>query len=352
LSSSAPEEQAAGDGLVVSEGPAPSAPARPARKKREPITSLADFFGRRSAKASLFLKDLRESGRWEFDREDVQAALSQHAQRDKDFRKTTQLVAAALKERDASFARPVVAFASDAIDSRLADNPQVIRSRMDSSVASGDLVGLVTRALTSGAADPKRRSESANLLLCSILCASYADGLDADSAIDVLLSTLTGETGSSPSKQRAKLIWLGERPRDLKSVLELLAPSARRADELASALTVVESRADAEFARRVEAEAEVVRLGDRVADLERTMVEAKAEIARLEEHARATGVHADHDVRRDRARIAGLLDGQLKDLVVTIDEALSVDPAHVEVAREKAEVVLREIERQVEWLRS
>lgn len=351
MSSSASQEQAAA-ALVTVEHPDPSAPARPARKKREPITSLHDFFGRRTAKASLFLKDLREAGHWEFRSDDVRAALEEHAQRDKDFRKTTQLVAAALKERDASFARPVVAFASEAIDARLADNPQVIRSRMDSSVASGDRIGLITRALSSGAADPKRRTEWANLLLCAILCASYADGLDADSAIDVLLSTLAVETGSSPSRQRAKLIWLGERPRDLRNVLDLLAPSARRANELASALPVVESRADAESARRVEAEAQVVSLRERVSDLEKAMVEANAEIGRLEEHARATGVHADHDVRRDRARIAGLLDGHLKDLVVTIDEALSVDPAHVDVAREKAGVALREIERQVEWLRS
>ena len=43
--------------------------------------------------------------------------------------------------------------------------------------------------------------------------------------------------------------------------------------------------------------------------------------------------------KRVKAAIAGVLDGQLRDLVATIDEALSVDPPHVDVAREKADVV-------------
>ena len=67
---------------------------------------------------------------------------------------------------------------------------------------------------------------------------------------------------------------------------------------------------------------------------------------------RAADVHADHDAKRMKARLAGVLDGQLRDLVATIDEALSVDPPRVEIAREKVDVVLRELERQVSWLRS
>src|SRR5262249_15020189 len=100
------------------------------------------------------------------------------------------------------------------------------------------------------------------------------------------------------------------------------------------------------------AEAEAVRHAARAADLEKELAATRAEIERLEEGLRAVDVHADHDARRMKARLAGLLDGQLRDVVVTIDEALSVDPPRVEMAREKVEVVLRELERQVEWLRS
>ncbi len=67
-------------------------------------------------------------------------------------------------------------------------------------------------------------------------------------------------------------------------------------------------------ARRA-AEEEVVRLSEALADLQRTVTEARAEIETSKEMERAAGVHADHDVRRANARIAGLLDGQLRDLV-------------------------------------
>src|SRR5262249_44314285 len=96
------------------------------RPKREPIVTLETFFGRRAAKASTFLKDLREANRWGFGPEDIRTVLDTHAARDKDFGRTTQLIAAALKERDGRFARPVIDFAEAAIAHRLADNPHFI----------------------------------------------------------------------------------------------------------------------------------------------------------------------------------------------------------------------------------
>jgi hypothetical protein len=53
-----------------------------------------------------------------------------------------------------------------------------------------------------------------------------------------------------------------------------------------------------------------------------------------------------------KARLAGVLDEQLRDVITTIDEALSVDPPRVEIAREKVGIVVRELERQVTWLKS
>src|SRR4051794_5350077 len=116
--------------------PTPGTRQERKRDRREPIKGLEDFFSRRATKASSFLKDLREADRWEFTSDDVEAALEIHAARDKDFGRTTQLIAAALKERDGRFARTVIAFAEEAIRRRLADNPHLIGADLDAASAS------------------------------------------------------------------------------------------------------------------------------------------------------------------------------------------------------------------------
>ena len=95
-----------------------------------------------------------------------------HAARDKDFSRTTQLLAAALKERDGRFARPVVAFGERAVRRRLADNPHFIGADLDAAASPTDRVDMVVRGLSPRLRDSKRRDESTNLLLATILCAS------------------------------------------------------------------------------------------------------------------------------------------------------------------------------------
>jgi hypothetical protein len=329
----------------------PESRRKPARTKRRPITSLEDFFGRRAAKASLFLKDLRAANRWEFTTDEVQAALEMHRSRDKDFGRTTELIAAALKERDARFARPVVAFGEEAIRRRLADNPHFVGVDLDAAATGTEKVDIVARGLTARLRESKRRAESTNLLLATILCVSKDESLAAADAVALLVSVLEIEPSQTANRQ-SQLVWLAEKPKDVRSALELTAPWIRATRELEDRASQLEAKLEDESAGREAAEAEVVSLSARLAALESAFVDAQAEIAGLQESLRAVDVHADHDARRMKARLAGLLDGQLRDLVTTIDEALSVDPPRVEIAREKAGVVLRELERQVTWLRS
>jgi hypothetical protein len=311
---------------------------------------LEAFFARRASKASSFLKDLREANRWEFASDDVEAALDAHAARDKDFGRTNQLLAAALKERDGRFARPVIGFAEAAIRRRLADNPHLIGVDTDAPATASERFDLVARALRSRLRESKRRAESTNLLIATLLCASRDGGMAAGAAVARLISAL--EIDPSRSADRGVLTWLGEKPKEVRPALELAAPWVRSTRDLESRATELQTTLDHEIAGRREAEAEVVRLSKEVADLQQAMADAQAEVARLEESLRAVDVHADHDARRLKARVAGVLDAQLRDLVATVEEALSVDPPRVEVAREKVDVILRELERQVLWLRS
>jgi hypothetical protein len=334
------------------DGEPPTAPRR-ARKPRDPVTTLVGFFEKRAFKPATFLKDLRAADRWGFEEDDIAAALESHADRDKDFVKTVQLIAAALKERDRRYAGGVVDFGERAIRRRLADNPHAIGIDFDAAPSPEETIGLTVRALTPRFRESKRRTESANLLLATVLCLSHKHGLAGDSAIDVLVVALAPERPTRRSQALgAKLVWLGERPRDLRHVIDLLSPSIHDAHERGAEIDRLRGSLDAERETRRLADAEVVRLSARLADLEETLANARNELERLEESTRAAGVHADHDVKSARARVAGLLDGQMRDLVVTVDEALSVDPPRVDVAREKAEVLLRELERQVAWLRS
>jgi hypothetical protein len=321
------------------------------RANRRPITTLDDFFGRRAAKASAFLKDLREADRWEFTPEDVRAALETHGARDKDFSRTTRLIAAALKERDGRLARPVVAFGEEAVRRRLADNPNFVGVNLDVA-ATTERVDMVARGLLPRLREPKRRAESTNLLLSTILCASREGGLAARDAVARLVSALEIEPTRSTDRQRASLIWLAEKPKEVQSALEVAAPWIRATRDLGERTSQLEAMVEEESASRKAAEADVARLSARLADLEKAVMEARADIGRLEEGLRAAEVHADHDVRGTKARLAGLLDGQLRDLVTTIDEALSIDSPRVDIAREKVDVILRELERQVSWLRS
>jgi hypothetical protein len=322
------------------------------RPKRSPITTLADFFGRRATKAPTFLKDLRQADRWEFDPDDVHAALETHAERDKDFSRTAQLIAAALKERDGRFARPIVAFGEAAIRRRLSDNPYFGGRDLDVAGSARERIDFVARGLGPRLRESKRRAESTNILLATILCVSRDGGLTADDALARLVTALEIESQRSTDRQRAQLVWLGEKPKDVRPVLELTAPWIRAAGKLEERASELEERVEDESAGRKAAEAEVARLSTRLAELEKGTEDAKVEIKRLEEGLRAADVHTDHDAKRLKARLAGALDGQLRDLVTTIDEALSIDPPHVEIAREKVDVVLRELERQVSWLRS
>lgn len=320
--------------------------------KRPPITTLRDFFDRRAAKPATFLKDLREAGKWEFSSEDVEAALETHGGRDKDFSRTTQLLAAALKDRDGRFARPVVAFCEQAIHHRLADNPHFVGMDLDAAASASERIDMVARGLSPRLRESKRRAESTNLLLATILCLSREGGLSAGDAIARLVSALEIESSRSIDRQRAQLVWLAEKPKEVRPTLEFTAPWIRAARDLEERASQLEAKLENESASREAAEADVVRLSASLADLENALTEARAEIERLEEAVRATEVHADHDTKRMKARLAGLLDGQLRDVVATIDEALSVEPPQFGIAREKVNVVLRELERQVAWLRS
>lgn len=331
---------------------APASSQRHTAAKRPPITTLEDFFGRRAARATAFLKDLRQAGKWEFTPEDLEAALENHIARDKDFSKTTQLIAAALKERDGRFARPVVAFGESAIRVRLAENPHFVGKDLDAATSATERFDMLARGLSSRLRESKRRAESTNLLLALTLCISHEGGLTPGDAVARLVSALEIEPSRSTDRQRAQLIWLAEKPKDVRPALEVTAPWIRATRELEERASQLETKVETERRGREAAEADAVRRSAQVADLEKELAAARAEIERLEEGLRAADVHADHDARRMKARLAGLLDGQLRDVVATIDEALSVEPPRVGIAREKVDVVLRELERQVAWLRS
>lgn len=340
---------------VTSDSPdgEPPTSSRKQRTPRAPATTLAAFFEKRAFKPATFLKDLRAADRWGFEEDDITTALENHADRDKDFVRTVQLIAAALRERDRRYAGQVVDFGQRAIRRRLADNPYAIGIDFDAARSPEEAILLTARVLTQRLGESKRRTESANLLLAITLCLSYQPGLDAEKAIRALVAALAPERPTRGGQASSpKLVWLGERPRELRHVIDLLAPSVRDSNELAAEVDRLRGSLDAERETRRLADQEVVRLSVRLADLEETLASARNEIERLEESNRAAGIHAEHDLKSARARVAGQLDGQMRDLVATVDEALSVDPPRVDVAREKAEVLMRELERQVTWLRS
>jgi hypothetical protein len=328
------------------------APPRPPRRKPAPITSLHAFFERRAAKPAKFLKDMREADRWRFTEEDVEATFETHAERDKTFARTVQLLSAAMRDPERRFVSDTVGFVDRAVRRRLADNPWAVGVDLDSVGPPEERFDTMARLLAPRLREAKHRAEAANLLLATALSLNHSDGFDAETATGKLVDALDLQPSRSGDRQRAKLLWLGDHPKELRPVVELLTPSVLAIAELSAAKERLDANLASEREARQTAEQEVARLSQALADLEKTVAEAQTEIETSREMERAAGVHADHDVRQANARIAGLLDGQLRDLVTTIDEALSVDPPRIHVAREKAEAVLRELDRQVEWLRS
>ena len=173
-------------------------------------STLVDFFDRRAAKP----RHLRPSrGRdMGVHSRGCRRSTETHAARDKDFSRTTQLLAAALKERDGRFARPVVAFGERA---------SVADSLIRTSSARPRRGCEPDRPSRHGCSRPqsspsrlKRRDESTNLLLATILCASRSRVERGRRYRPV--SALEIESSRSTDRQRAQLAWLAERPKEVR----------------------------------------------------------------------------------------------------------------------------------------
>ena len=352
-STSTPTDSTAAAEVIVEKRPTDSG-VQPLRTKRQrqPILTLVAFYERKTTKPASFLKDLRTAERWDFDVDDVEAALGLQVDGDKDLARVTQLMAAALKERDGRFVRPVIGFGERVIRARLMDKPYFVGVDRDAMAGPEEKLVAISRALGPKLREPGRRAESANLLLATILWLHQAEGLEARAAVDTMTSALTASQPSTRDKERAKLVWLGAHQKDVRAVADLLAPSVAAASRAAAAVEAAELQAAHERSARKDSEADVVRIERDVADLQKMVMQLEAEVARLNETLTATRVHARHDVAQVKARVVGVLDSQLRDLVNTVEEALGLDPPRVAVAREKVDVIARELERQVAWLRS
>jgi chromosome segregation ATPase len=145
---------------------------------------------------------------------------------------------------------------------------------------------------------------------------------------------------------------MGEHTKEARAVADLLAPSVEAATRAASEIEAAANRASAERDAKESAQADVVRLERDLTDLHAMVTRLEAELGQARETATAATVHARHDVSQVKARVAGMLDSHLRDLVNTADEALSLEPPRVAVARENIDAIVREIERQAAWLRS
>src|SRR5262249_31570175 len=160
----------------------------------------------------------------------------------------------------------------------LADNPYLIGADTDAPTSASERFDLVAHALRSRLRESKRRAESTNLLIATLLCASRDGGMAARDAVARLVSAL--EIEPSRSADRGVLGWLGEKPKEVRPALELAAPWVRSTRDLEGKAAELQTTLDHEIAGRKEAEAEIVRLSAEVADLQQAMADAQAEVGR------------------------------------------------------------------------
>jgi hypothetical protein len=350
--------------LKVSEEPppqtatqdSPTLQAKPKRPKREPLLTLCEFYGTKNASPARFLNDLRNGNVWEFNPDDVEAALRLLDEGDPKFSRTTALAVAAVSEKDGRFARTTLAFVQEATHARLARNPRWARGESEVDGSSEDRFRSLVRSQAERLAAAKKRPEALNLLLASALHMVYAERLPTEVVIVELADALDEHprlTADADLARVAHLVAAGKTgASELRLQLQLALPWINAARKARASAEDEAARARLLDANLDTSEQELDLTTRRLTDTARNLQAAQAEIQALKADLVAAQHHNAHDLRETRGRVAGALNGRLVDLVATIKDALEVEPPRLAVAREKVEIAQDELERQLEWLRS
>jgi len=351
--------------LEVNEEPTPPAVpsqvsstsgAKPKRPKREPLLTLREFYGVKNSNPARFLNDLREGNVWDFNREDVDAALGLLDESDPKFSRTTALAVAAVTEKDGRFTRTTLAFVQEAAHARLVRNPRYARREGESERSSEDRFRSLVRTQTERLADAKKRPEALNLLLASALHMVYAERLPTEVVIVELAGALDEQsklTTDADLARVAHLVGAGKSgAAELRRQLQLMLPWIDAARKARASAEDEAARARLLDANLDTSQQELDVTAQRLTDTARDLQAAQAEIDTLKAALVAAQHHNAHDLRETRGRVAGALNGRLVDLIATIKDALEVEPPRLTVAREKVEIAQEELERQLEWLRS
>jgi hypothetical protein len=327
---------------------------RTARPPAEPITSLREFFARKTARPQRLLKDLTAANIWQFSDEDVSSALDLSRETDPRFSRTIGLAAAALQADDDRFRRPILAFVWRSAEQRLRDNPRYGRT---SSIEDGAAqLHAVARALEQGLHESRRRVESLNLLMAAALWLQHAEGLPLEAVTDELVNALAEIPRLRRPTARSLAGFLAEHsksgPKGVIPVVGIVSPWLDRAKQAMRRADSEEARAEAETAAHERTQAELRAAKAEIAELSEALGVARREAGDLREHLQADRTHYEHGSGRLRSQIAASLSGRLKELISTAQDALEMDEPRVHVAHEKLEIAVEELEKQAEWLRS
>lgn len=335
--------------------PAPfeDAPSEQPGPKPEPVSSLIDLYTVKGANAGKLLRELEKSSSWKFADDDVEAALQLIAERDANLARTRQLVHEAIETREGRFARTAGDFALRAIES-------------DADGAEGWPPGEGTepvkalqelaRNLAADLRDPKRQRRAHNALMIGVDLLSHRRAVAFELVAPVLreaLGTPATDSKRNPRRHRIASVTLPRNDADrVRDLLDLLEPWEREVAAAGNAAAA--ASADAREARIAadRAEESARQLG---AEFER----AKSELERLRQEAESARdqaqdvrIHASADVTELRARSVAFLNTRLRDLLATAKEASEVDPPRTPTALRLLDQAIRELQKEVEWLKS
>jgi hypothetical protein len=333
----------------------PNASARPSvRPKPKPLESLPEFLTAAKASPKPFLVFTRKHppvSLSDFDIHELGVFLDTH---DKAVLRLTALLAG-LPDEQSVIARQVTQVAEAYARRQV---PSMVWPQLRPET-SGQQIKDVIRALLSAEREPQKRKKGQTAAYFVLWVARLRGALDGESLIELLLFAFPPRL-----KGRAKAVQV--RKPDLGSILApLLHKKAARDIALAVAIYHITKAADATEASRAQAAA-VEKLKQEIALHEKTisslteqaaqnglvLKQKDADIAQLTKDIADHRAVARQAMQRLKARLNGLLQGELLPMLRDIHDSSTMEPVRTHVILDRIETARKLIEKESQWLES
>lgn len=314
---------------------------------------MAVFAEKGSGLPKRFLGHLVKTNAQAFDPADVESTLLVVDDADPELKRLRFLVRTASRGFGGDFKQPALDFARRAIrddieGSDLDDVTTSPAARLES------VVGLL-RPRVRDNGPVARRAFNVMMLTIEILAAGTT--LQFEDVTPVLRRALVDPdaTEAGANLRRARLGRLSD-PNltvdSLRQLLEVMEPSEMAAAEARRAAAEAQRASESMREERDAAQLERNALQQQLANLSEASEQQRQELARLRDQVRDAGALGQSDVAAARARELSLLQGKLRPMLDSVREAGELEPPRTAVIRRYVADVLREIDKEIGWLKS